>query len=209
MPAKNRRIGSVPRGGIVAQFPNDVDSATGAKAICARLNQGHGIARGPNPAGRLDSDFHRAAHQRHICDRRNAAEKSGRSLHEIRSRFFAEFTRNPLFVFGKKTRFDDHFQQSASLVRDPRQFFDFRFDECVVFRFQRADVDDHVDFLCAELQRLPRLKTFRARTRPQGKTNNRSDLHARAPQAPRRKLDVAGIHHHRAKLKFLLRRKVE
>src|ERR1035437_311287 len=134
---------------------DDLHAGAGADARGPRGCHGLQIRQRANPAGSLDAHLrpHHAAPQRPIVRGGARRAETGRSLDEIRTRQFRERAGDGFLVIVQQRRLQDYLHNGLGFVRRSNHLPNIRLDGFVVTGAQLANIDHHVDFLCAVAQR--------------------------------------------------------
>ena len=127
----------------------DVDAATGADACGAGRHHILEIGQRTDAAGGFDAEavrFHQPAHQRDGINRCTAGAEAGGGFDEVGTAGNAEFTGASLFGISEQAGFEDDFAEGVCRVADFDDRLDVGEDGGVIAGFERADVEDHVNF---------------------------------------------------------------
>ena len=127
----------------------DFDAAAGADARGAGRHHVLEIGQRPDAAGGFDAEavrFYQPAHERDIVNSRAAGAEAGGGFDEVGPAGNAEFAGASLFGVGEQAGFEDDFAEGVRRVADVDDRLDVGEDGGVVAGFERADVEDHVNF---------------------------------------------------------------
>src|SRR5574340_208324 len=164
---------------------DDLDAGAGADARGSGLDHGLGILVGAHAARGFDAHFgtDHAAHQLHIVDGGAAGGEAGGGFDKIGLSLFGDQRGQHFFFVGEQRGLEDDLDQRTALVGGFDHAANVTGDHFQVAGFERADVEHHVDFGGALVQRVLRLEHLHVRGGgAQGEADLRAVLYIRAFQ---------------------------
>src|SRR5205814_6312879 len=122
-----------------------------AEARRTRAEHSEGGVQRPDASRGLHTDAgaDRRAHQPHVGGGGAGGRKSRRSFHEVGAGALRSTAGFHFFIVGQISRLENHFQQDARGLRNLHDAANVGFEAFIFPRLQRADVQDHIQFLGA------------------------------------------------------------
>ena len=160
---------------------DDGDSGGAAETVGAGLDHGDGSLAIADAAGRLDLDARarRALHEADVLESRAGGAEARAGLDEVSPGLGGETAGANDLVVAQVAGLEDDLEGQAGAGR--LDLLDVLADRVVVAREERADVDDHVDLLRAELDGVGGLEDLgRGGARTEREAHHGADLHVGA-----------------------------
>ena len=174
----------------------DADGGGGADAGGASGNHFAEVVEGADAAGGFDAHFTAddAAHELNVFGGGAGGGEAGGGLDEIGASFFRSDRGADFFFEGEERGLEDDFADGTAAMAGFDDAADVGFDDVVLAGFERADVDDHVDFLSAELDGLLGFEDFYLReSGAEGKPGDGADFDVGAAKELGGEGDVPGV----------------
>ncbi len=149
--------GSGVVGGLAGEFGDDLDAGAGSDAGGSGVEHGGGVGEGADAAGGFDAGAGSgySAEEGDVVGGGSAGGEAGAGLEEVGSGGEGDLGGAEFFFEGEEAGFEDDFDDGALGVGEFDDAADVLADGFVVgglAGFEEADVEDHVDVVCAVLE---------------------------------------------------------